>query len=79
MQQRIDSEQQLWVVGKITDIFGDAWDFIGVFDSEDKARQQCLTSKHFVGSVLLNQNFNDLPDGSQWPGGYFFPVEEEGV
>lgn len=62
----------LWVVGKITDIFGNEWDFLGVFSDQKVAESLCETDKHFVAPAKLNDlTFVNKPDFSQWEGGYF--------
>lgn len=68
----VQAGDELFVVGKITDIFGDEWDFCGVFSDKEKAEAVCTTDKHFVAPARLDDlSLVDRPDGSQWPGGYF--------
>jgi hypothetical protein len=72
MAENIKSGDTLWVVGKITDLFGAEWDFGGVFTDQKVAESLCVTDKHFVAPVQLDDvDFINLPDGSQWKGGYF--------
>jgi hypothetical protein len=59
----------LWLVGKLINYKRQAWQFQGIFDSEEKAAAACRTKKYFVGPVTLNK---ELPDKRiEWPGAYY--------
>jgi len=45
--------KQVWIVGKVTD--WPTWEFMGVFDSEEKAVAICVTSQHFVALHIVNE------------------------
>lgn len=58
---------KLWIVGKNTEDFpGLEWEFIGVFDSEDKARAACTSLSYFFGPAELNEALPD--ETAEWPG-----------
>ena len=45
----------MWVVGKIPyRRSGEEWEFIGVYDSEEKAVEACLTYEYFAAPVRIN-------------------------
>ncbi len=56
----------LWIVGK-RNAFG--WEFMGVFDSEEKAVAACRTLKYFVGPAKLNEQLPD--ETNKWKGAYY--------
>lgn len=79
------SNTKLWVVGKITNVLNDGWDFIGVFSDETLA----LNAIGTVSSKLADSNKDDYfiapsnldqphicADSSDWKGGYF-PFNKE--
>lgn len=71
---------KLWVVGKITNVLSDGWDFIGVFSDEALAmgaiNNVCAKladddkNKYFVAPAQLDKA-TVCADGSDWEGGYF--------
>jgi hypothetical protein len=64
-----------WICGKRINDLG-AWEFQGVFTTEDLASEACVNRSYFIGPVLLNKQY---PDGSaEWPGAYF-PLEADGA
>jgi hypothetical protein len=64
---------KLWIVGEyILEVGGKAaWDFVGVFDSEERAIAACKKENHFVGPAELNgkETFGT------WRGAYY-PISE---
>ena len=61
---------KLWVVGEVIKNTrkGQIWECVGVFDSAKLAESSCLTRRHFVGPLDLN----DIIQGSvEWEGCYF--------
>lgn len=64
----------LWIVGQWIEDFDDgkkvAWEFQGVFDTEEKAVTACVTRNFFVGPVELNVPF-PLETLDPWPGSYY--------
>lgn len=68
---------KLFVVGKYKKgIYPDTvWEFVGVFDNEDKALDSCINENFFIGPVNLNET---LPDKTEeWPGIYYPLAFEE--
>ena len=61
----------MWICGKRTNTFG-AWQFQGVFTTEDLAVKACVNRSYFIGPVILNKQLPD--DAIEWPGAYF-PLE----
>jgi hypothetical protein len=57
---------RLWLCGKITH---QQWELVGVFDSEERAVQQCRDEFHFVGSIVLNAVAPK--ETVELPGGYY--------
>jgi hypothetical protein len=67
--------RSLWVVGKIkSDEKYQEWEFVGVFDSRQKARIACRTPNHFLGAVGLNRDVGDAV--LVWPENSY-PMREE--
>jgi hypothetical protein len=78
------SNNKLWIVGKITNVLNDGWDFIGVFKNEELAKKAILSAfdyankefhnddknSYFIAPASLNEIFL-CPNGSDWQGGYF--------
>jgi hypothetical protein len=67
----------LWIVGEHISGRGQdiVWDFIGVFDDEELAKQQCKKTDHFIAPAVLNQALP--PDRLSWPGCYYPLLEEK--
>lgn len=70
-------EGQAWIVGRHLEDAEDAesgerlvaWDFQGVFSSEDLAVAACRDDRYFVAPAKMNQQ---LPhDAADWPGCYY--------
>ena len=63
---------RLWIVGQYRGQTEDghvAWDFQGVFASQEEAEAACPSEKYFVGPAVLGEK---LPDhGLAWPGVYY--------
>lgn len=67
--------QTLWVVSKMHTYRTPDWTFQGVYDSEEKAIQACLTEDYFIGPVGLNE---PIPhERMAWPGAYFPLLENK--
>jgi len=74
------SNTKLWIVGKITNVLNDGWDFIGVFSDEALALNAINNvysnfvddekGKYFIAPAKLNEP-HVCADGSDWKGGYF--------
>ena len=47
--------KQVWIAGKAEYKDWPAWEFTGVFDSEEKAVATCLTNQHFVAPYIMNE------------------------
>lgn len=63
------SKVRLWIVGKVTDDQTHAWEFQGVFDSEQKAIDACVCDSMFIGPAELNKQ---LPiETNEWVGAFF--------
>lgn len=58
----------LFVVLKVDDT-GDAWEFIGVYDTQDAAEAAATTARHMVGPCVLNLTAPDQTE--EWPGAYY--------
>ena len=59
----------VWIVGKSLGP-ENTWEFVGVFDSLDKALAACRYRHHFVAPALLNQAAPEEPiawEGLRWP------------
>lgn len=65
----------LWIVGKFRGDYEDriAWEFQGVFDSEDAAIEACRDASYFVGPAELNNPLQH--ETSEWPGCYYPSTE----
>lgn len=63
---------KLFIVGKVT---SSGWEFQGVFDTEQKAVENCVDFNYFVGPAILNEA---LPcETVEWKGGYYPKLQEE--
>lgn len=51
--------QKLWIVGQFLGVGpgdqGTVWEFQGVFDSEQAAREACIGRNYFYGPATLNE------------------------
>lgn len=59
----------IWVVGRV---HGDVWEYQGVFDSEEKAKEACKIDyywAYFIGPTKLNEEVTH--DSIEWPGAYY--------
>lgn len=61
----------LWVCCKFTGTkrCPGAFEFVGVFDSEEKAVAACATPDYFIGPATLNEATPDKT--TEWPGAYY--------
>jgi len=52
---------RLWIVGQTrSGEFPDlVWDFQGVFDSEDKAREACINEWYWMAPITVNESLSD--------------------
>ena len=68
---------QLWIVGEyVTHIETKslpvtAWDFVGIYDTQEKALANCITRNRFYVPVNLNQN---APSGYNLWDGLVYPL-----
>ena len=65
---------ELWIVGKhVAELPGsdihNAWELVGIFDSEEKAVAECKTEVFWVGQMALNEVAPEEP--TIIPGCYF--------
>lgn len=63
----------LFLVGQLKEEYkgaDTAWEFQGVFDSEDAAIEACKTARYFYYPVVLNE---ELSEESVDPYGAFYP------
>ncbi len=68
------SNTKLFIVGEAFPHLGDdSWMFVGIFDSETKARRACYNTCCFVAPAKLNENLGDEITG--WPGAYYPHVD----
>lgn len=61
----------LWICGQVTnyDPEDKAWQFNGVYSTEQKAINACLTDLYFIGPAVLDSG---LPDETvEWSGAYY--------
>ena len=69
--ERQAEPQKLWIVGLTKDDDPDRdWNFIGVFDSKDKAEAACRTANHWIGPAKMNEDTGDQTvewEGAYWP------------
>lgn len=67
---------ELWICGKyIKDPEQEKrWEFIGVYDSQDKAIKACIKESYFIGPAKLNESLPD--DEDDWDGAYYPLLEE---
>ncbi len=66
----------LWVVGIFHEQTANgyiAWEFCGVFNSESTAVAECVTDRHFVAPIKLNER--PPLESEPWPGCYY-PLEK---
>ena len=65
----------LWCVGKFMncDSCDSKWYMAGVYDTEKKAVESCITDDYFVGPVKLNKP----SDSSVWKGCYYPLLETQ--
>lgn len=71
---------QLWIMGKYVaeDSNGNiAWEFMGVFDSEDAAVAACTEWEHFIGPGMLNERLSD--ETVPWDGLYYPIAKAQGA
>ncbi len=51
--------KQIWIAGVVNrdkwDATWAAWQFVGIFDSEEKAVAACKTSQYFVAPCTVNE------------------------
>lgn len=66
---------KLWIVGIYR--INKPWEFQGVFDSEEKALEHCLTDKYFIGPTTLNMEQGG-EETTEWEGSYY-PSEKKGI
>ncbi len=57
---------KFYLVGLVNEERPLEWEFVGVFDSSEKADAACRTRLHFVGEVRLNEDVGDST--REWPG-----------
>lgn len=54
----------LWIVSELLPPeheCGHTWQFVGVFDTREKAESACTTPNHFYGPATLNEALSDEP------------------
>jgi len=73
--------ENLWLVGRYISKHedGPCWEWIGIFDSEQKAIDSCRDESYFIGPATLNEVLpNETVD---WPRCYYpmtnYPPTEE--
>ena len=60
---------QVWIVGRLLNYETSSWEFVGVFDSEEKTREACVEVVMFVGPATMNVR---MPlESEEWPGCYY--------
>tara|TARA_R110001583_G_scaffold170237_1_gene323636 strand:+ start:6633 stop:6869 length:237 start_codon:yes stop_codon:yes gene_type:complete len=74
------NNSKLWIVGKITNVLNDGWDFIGVFSDESLAlsaiNKVCFElsdkekNKYFIAPAQLDEAFI-CANGTEWKNGHF--------
>jgi hypothetical protein len=68
---------EIFVVGKFKaqKDEGNVWEFIGVYDTEQRAIDACIKDEYFVGPAVLNSS---LPDKTvDWPGCYYPRLQDK--
>lgn len=56
---------QLWLAGRTLDR---GWEVVGIYSSENKAKQACIDSSYFIGPLILDER---TPIKTiLWPGAY---------
>jgi hypothetical protein len=67
---------KLWVVGKyVIGAAGLAWEFQGIFSTEELALTACRCQDCFIAPVDLNQDLGD--ESTDWPGLYYPHLESK--
>lgn len=63
MGKTTKSETMFWLVGQVRsgEFPNMVWEFQGIFDSEQKAKEACRNDQYFVAPVVLN---GKIPDES---------------
>lgn len=68
-ESKVKLVKELYIVGKIKPDNYNEWEFMGVFDHEPMAVQQCMDENYFVGPCRLNEA---LPQETiAWPDAYY--------
>lgn len=63
------SGNKLWIVGRAYHEDSFAWDFCGIFETEEEAIEACKTEFHFIGPVIVGAK---LPEERiEWSGAYY--------
>ena len=52
------NSNKLWVVGKITSVINDGWDFIGVFEGEELAKKAIISAFEYSTQEFHNVEKN---------------------
>jgi hypothetical protein len=78
------SSQKLWIVG-CRDLNGvKQWEFVGVYDSREKAEAACIDCRFFMAAAELNETAPEettpwpehYQPSMEWPKGYVEPKSE---
>lgn len=58
-------EAIVWIVGKYIKEYkeGPVWDLQGIYDTEQKAVDNCTKDNYFVGTMEMNAPISDGPAG----------------
>ena len=58
--------EEVWIVGKCIDAATSAWEFQGVYSSEERAVAACLSEQWFIGPARVDE---PVPARTEaWPG-----------
>lgn len=61
---------QLWLVLFMPTTAQEALAIVGIFDTEEAARDACITPQHVMGAVRLNVDYN-CTQHEWWPGAVY--------
>jgi len=73
-----DAPMKVWIAGIVNEDKWDddwpGWQFVGVFDSEEKAVAACKTNQYFVASYTVNEA---APEETRPMPGCYYPLTEK--
>lgn len=59
---------QVFVVGRLFPGEAKEWEVVGVYSTEEKAVEACLTGTYFIGPINMDEASPEAT--TEWPGSY---------